>query len=64
MMAFGLILGSAAVATALAFGLGGRDAAGRIADHWASHITSRSSPPPPPKRIRSTPSEDSQPPLV
>ena len=37
MMAFGLILGSAAVATALAFGLGGRDAAGRIARHWASH---------------------------
>ncbi|HVM23112.1 MAG TPA: mechanosensitive ion channel, partial [Sphingomicrobium sp.] len=35
MMAFGLILGSAAVATALAFGLGGRDAAGRIADYWA-----------------------------
>ena len=31
MMAFGLILGSAAVATALAFGLGGRDAAARIA---------------------------------
>ena len=39
MLAFGLILGSAAVATALAFGLGGRDAAGRIADYWASHIT-------------------------
>ena len=31
MMAFGLILGSAAVATALAFGLGGRDAAARVA---------------------------------
>ena len=29
MLAFGLILGSAAVATALAFGLGGRDAAAR-----------------------------------
>ena len=29
MMAFGLILGSAAVATAIAFGLGGRDAAAR-----------------------------------
>src|SRR5579884_2021245 len=34
MLAFGLILGSAAVATAIAFGLGGRDAAGRVADHW------------------------------
>ena len=31
MMAFGLILGSAAVATALAFGLGGRDYAARRA---------------------------------
>jgi hypothetical protein len=64
MMAFGLILGSAAVATALAFGLGGRDAAGRIADYWASRITGRSAPPPPPKRLRSTPGDDSQPPLV
>jgi hypothetical protein len=66
MMAFGLILGSAAVATALAFGLGGRDAAGRIADYWASRITGPSAPPQPPKRIRSAPSDsnDSQPPLV
>ena len=39
MMAFGLILGSAAVATAIAFGLGGRDAAGRVADRWADRIT-------------------------
>ena len=31
LMAFGLILGSAAIASALAFGLGGRDAAARIA---------------------------------
>ena len=66
MMAFGLILGSAAVATALAFGLGGRDAAGRIADYWASRITGPSAPPPAPRRIRqaSEPSDDSQPPLV
>ena len=35
MMAFGLILGSAAIATALAFGLGGRDAAARILERWA-----------------------------
>jgi hypothetical protein len=33
-LAFGLILGSAAVAAALAFGLGGRDAAGRLAARW------------------------------
>lgn len=33
-LAFGLILGSAAVAVALAFGLGAREAAGRLASHW------------------------------
>jgi hypothetical protein len=64
MMAFGLILGSAAIATALAFGLGGRDAAGRIADHWAARMIGSRAAAPPPKRIRSAPSEDSQPPLV
>ncbi|MFN3668794.1 MAG: mechanosensitive ion channel [Brevundimonas sp.] len=44
LLAFGLILGAAAVAAALAFGLGGRDAAGRVADSWADKITRR--PPP------------------
>ena len=38
-LAFGLILGAAAIATALAFGLGGRDAAGRVAQMWADKIT-------------------------
>ncbi len=33
-LAFGLVLGSAAVAGALAFGLGAREAAGRLADRW------------------------------
>jgi hypothetical protein len=66
MMAFGLILGSAAIATALAFGLGGRDAAARIAGHWADRIAGPPAPPPPPRRIRSTPAEpdNNQPPLV
>ena len=66
MLAFGLILGSAAVATALAFGLGGRDAAARVAHHWADRMTGPSAPPPAPRRIRSAPPEpdDSQPPLV
>ena len=68
MLAFGLILGSAAVATALSFGLGGRDAAGRVADHWADRLTGPAAPPPPPppRRLRSAPTEpsDSQPPLV
>jgi hypothetical protein len=56
MMAFGLILGSAAVATALAFGLGGRDAAARILEEWAE----RQGPPArlPPPRIRKSPPPD------
>ena len=64
-LAFGLILGSAAVATALAFGLGGRDAAARILERWSDEGRAPPAPPPPPRRIRS-PSEpdDSQPPLV
>jgi len=63
-IAFGLILGSAAVATALAFGLGGRDAAARVLDKWSDQ--GPPTPPPPPRRIRSAPlpDEDEQPPLV
>ncbi len=37
-MAFGFTLGSVAVAAALAFGLGGRDAAKALSDRWASRI--------------------------
>ena len=37
-MAFGFTLGSVAVAAALAFGLGGRDAAKSIADDWVRKI--------------------------
>lgn len=39
-MAFGFTLGSVAVAAALAFGMGGRDAAKSIADGWAEKIRS------------------------
>lgn len=39
LLAFGLILGAAAVASALAFGLGGREAAGRVANTWADKVT-------------------------
>ena len=39
-MAFGFTLGSVAVAAALAFGFGGRDAAKHLADRWASRIDS------------------------
>ena len=35
-LAFGLTLGAVAVAGALSFGLGGRDAAGRQMEHWLS----------------------------
>ena len=37
-LAFGLTLGSVAVAAALAFGLGGRDAAKTVADTWAARF--------------------------
>jgi hypothetical protein len=37
-LAFGLTLGSVAVAVALAFGLGGREAAGKLAEHWVSKL--------------------------
>lgn len=40
-MAFGFTLGSVAVAIALAFGLGGRDAAKVITNHWAEKITGK-----------------------
>src|SRR3982751_2382759 len=62
MLAFGLILGSAAVATALAFGLGGRDAAAHILERWAD--TDPPARPVPPRRIRQAPPTDEQPPLV
>ena len=62
-MAFGLILGSAAVAAAIAFGLGGRDAAARTLDRWAD--SGPPARPAPPKRIRGNPApSDDQPPLV
>jgi len=66
MLAFGLILGSAAVATAIAFGLGGREAAGRVANRWADRLTgaTTSSPAPRKSRAAASGSDDSQPPLV
>ena len=68
-LAFGLILGSAAVAVALAFGLGGRDAAARFLERY---VDDGGAPPPraprPPRIERSGSAEDAdedrQPPLV
>jgi hypothetical protein len=37
-LAFGLTMGGVAVAAAIAFGLGGRDAAKAVADKWAGRI--------------------------
>ena len=46
-LAFGLVLGAVAVAVALAFGLGGREAAGRVAERWASQYLGRGERTPP-----------------
>jgi len=43
-LAFGLVLGAIAIAVALAFGLGGRDAAGKIANRWADEYVNRRPP--------------------
>ncbi len=64
MMAFGLILGSAAVAAALAFGLGGRDAAARVLDRAADKTETRMDVPPVPRPPREPVSDERQPPLV
>jgi hypothetical protein len=69
-IAFASIIGSAAIACALAFGLGGRDAAARVLDQWADQAGGPPMPPPRPKRLRQAPPPpepdegDSQPPLV
>jgi hypothetical protein len=37
-LAFGLVLGAVAVAFALSFGLGGREAAGKQMEHWLANL--------------------------
>lgn len=60
-IAFASIIGSAAVACALAFGLGGRPTAHKLLEQW----TERNRPPRAPSRPRaSKPPRDDQPPLV
>ena len=46
-LAFGLTLGSVAVALALSFGLGGRDAAGKLMTRWLSRYWRDEAPPAP-----------------
>ena len=66
MLAFGLILGSAAVATAIAFGLGGRDYAARLLEEWHEGNAPPPARRPAQPRLKKAPSpeDDSQPPLV
>lgn len=45
-LAFGLVLGSAAVAAALAFGIGGRETAGRLLEKWTRKAEDKSAPRP------------------
>jgi hypothetical protein len=49
-LAFGLTLGAVAVAVALSFGLGGREAAGRQMEHWLSRLRGEGVPVPRPGR--------------
>ena len=65
-LAFGLILGSAAIATALAFGLGGRDFAARQLERWQDDYRNAPTRAPRPKKLpKAAPSDDDgQPPLV
>lgn len=67
-LAFGLILGSAAVAVALAFGLGGRDAAARLLERYVDEDRVPPAPTQRPPRIERNSAdeeeEDRQPPLV
>jgi hypothetical protein len=69
-LAFGLILGSAAVAVAIAFGLGGRDAAARVLDRYVDDgraPVARAQRPPRIERASPPDDEDEeerQPPLV
>jgi hypothetical protein len=65
MMAFGLILGSAAVACAIAFGLGGRDVAARMLERWSDEQMPATRRPAPPRLRKPVEGEDNrQPPLV
>jgi hypothetical protein len=44
-LAFGLTFGAVAIAVALSFGLGGREAAGRQMEHWLSRLRKDEAPP-------------------
>ena len=64
MIAFGLILGSAAVATAIAFGLGGRDFAARTLEQWQDGDTPPTRRIPPRLKRPAASDDEAQPPLV
>lgn len=54
-LAFGLVLGSAAVAAALAFGIGGRDTAGKLLEKWTHQSENRPKPPVRRPQVRTPP---------
>ena len=56
-LAFGLTLGAIAVAVALAFGLGGREAAARLASRWVDRLHQEAAPPPPERQPPPPPGE-------
>ena len=67
-IAFAAIIGSAAVACALAFGLGGRPTAHKLLERWTDENRTPAAPSPPsppsPPRAPKSPASDEQPPLV
>jgi hypothetical protein len=54
-LAFGLLLGAIAVAVALAFGLGGRESAGRVVERWRQELESGEEIVPPSAAMPATP---------
>ncbi len=66
-LAFGLLLGAIAVAVALAFGLGGREAAGRLLERYVDSAGAVPPPTPRPRRVTAQVRDaesGGQPPLV
>jgi len=65
-IAFASIIGSAAIACALAFGLGGRPTAHKLLARWteANRVPAAPARPRPPKAPAAAPATDDQPPLV
>jgi len=57
-LAFGLVLGAIALATAVAFGLGARDAAGRQVEQWVGALEANASRSPVPEAPTAEPAPE------